>query len=243
MSVRRMERALVLLAKPGAVLVRSSEGGFGVLPGGDRRRRPVARLDAQVTRSLEAEGTIAKNKNGDFSLTEAGRARVLRNASRDGEGYQAQHAPIVERAVMDGAGDVRIARGFDVHAPLRRLAALRNGRGEAWLDARELAAAERLRHDWHAAEIGLLRGSDWRAPPHASAPRASSHDGAMAARCDARRRVEDRLRALAPPLRRVIERVCLQEEGVEALERAEGWPHRSGKLALKLGLAQLAAMT
>jgi len=48
------------------------------------------------------------------------------------------------------------------------------------------------------------------------------------------------LEALAQPLRRVVERACLHEDGLEALERAEGWPARSGKLALKLGLAQLA---
>lgn len=45
---------------------------------------------------------------------------------------------------------------------------------------------------------------------------------------------------LAPPLRRAVERVVLYEDGIEALERGEGWPARSGKLALKLGLAQLA---
>ena len=62
----------------------------------------------------------------------------------------------------------------------------------------------------------------------------------MAARCDARRRTAEALDALAPPLRRVVERVCLNEDGLETLERAHGWPARSGKVALKLGLAQLA---
>ncbi len=64
----------------------------------------------------------------------------------------------------------------------------------------------------------------------------------MSAGCDARRRVAVALDGLAPPLRRVVERVCLREEGLEALERSEGWPARSGKIALKLGLAQLAAL-
>lgn len=40
---------------------------------------------------------------------------------------------------------------------------------------------------------------------------------------------------LAPPLRRVLERVCLHKDGLEALERAEAWPSRPGKVALKLG--------
>ena len=75
------------------------------------------------------------------------------------------------------------------------------------------------------------------------APRAARRAAlaAVEARCDAQRRANEALAALAAPLRRVVERVCLYEEGLEALERAEGWPARSGKIALKLGLAQLAA--
>ena len=62
----------------------------------------------------------------------------------------------------------------------------------------------------------------------------------MALHCDARRRLGEALGALAPQLRCVVERVCLHDEGLEAVERGEGWPVRSGKLALKLALAQLA---
>lgn len=58
--------------------------------------------------------------------------------------------------------------------------------------------------------------------------------------CDARRRFADRMHALAPALRRVVEQVVRHDDGVEALERAEGWPSRSGKMALKPSLAQLA---
>jgi hypothetical protein len=63
----------------------------------------------------------------------------------------------------------------------------------------------------------------------------------MAAGCDARARVEAALGALAPPLLRVVERVCLQEEALEAFERREHWPPRSGKVTLKLALAQIVA--
>jgi hypothetical protein len=69
----------------------------------------------------------------------------------------------------------------------------------------------------------------------------NAQEAALARRCDARRRVAEALDKLAPQLRRVVERVCLHEDGLEALERAERWPPRSAKLALKLGLAQLAA--
>jgi len=92
-------------------------------------------------------------------------------------------------------------------------------------------------------ERGLVRGSDWAAPPNSSSGRSVSNAVELAAGafCDARRRVAGALERLAPPLRRVVERVCLHEEGLEALERGESWPARSGKLALKLALAQLAA--
>jgi hypothetical protein len=63
----------------------------------------------------------------------------------------------------------------------------------------------------------------------------------MAVRCDARRNVADALAKLAPMLRRVVERVCLHEQGLEAMERGESWPARSGKVALKMALSQLAS--
>ncbi len=144
---------------------------------------------------------------------------------------------------MFRAVGIRKARGFQPSSVLHRLIALRDANGAPWLDARELAAAKRLRAHWEAGQAGLVRGSDFAAPPNAKGGRgaSSAQEAALAARCDARRKVEDALSRLAAPLRRVVERVCLHEDGIEALERAEGWPARSGKLALKLGLAQLAA--
>jgi hypothetical protein len=135
------------------------------------------------------------------------------------------------------------ARGHDPDQVLRKLAGLRDGARGAWLNGAELAAAARLRADWECGERGLVRGSVWSAPPNGKTARgpSSAREAALAAHCDARRRVSEALERLAVPLRGVVERVCQREEGLEALERAESWPARSGKLALKLALAQLAA--
>ncbi len=239
---QRIERALAALARPGAVLAPWRERGFAVYPHGDRRRRPAARLNTEEMRALESEGAIARDAIGGFALTEAGWARVRRESAAAGEAFTAQHRAIIDRAVLDARGGVRSVRGHDADAAMRKLAALRGNAGEPWLDGAELAAASRLRRDWALAEIGMVRGSDWTAAPIGSSPRSgNAQDAAMARRCDARRRVNDAMARLAPPLRRVVERVCLEERGLEELERAEGWPQRSGKLALKLGLAQLAA--
>lgn len=241
MSARLVTRALERLAAPGAVLAPERSGkGFGVFPNGDRRRRPVVRLSSMDVRELASSGAIRGGEDGAYVLSDAGAARAARETSAPGEAYVAQHSAIVDRAVVDADGDVRTARGLDVDRTLRRLSALRDGAGRAWLDGAELAAAARLKADWERGELGLVRGSDWAAPPKGSTARGAGMDGALAAHCDARRRVADALDALAAPLRAVVERVCLREEGLEALERVEAWPARSGKLALKLALAQLA---
>ncbi|MBX9745793.1 MAG: hypothetical protein K2X34_02755 [Hyphomonadaceae bacterium] len=239
----RVERALARMGTSAGVLAEERTGGrFGVYPQNDRRRRPLVRLDAEEVRALEASGAIIK-RNDAYELSDAGGARVRREAAAPHEAFAAQHRPVIDRAVIDRNGGIRRVRGHDTDAVLRRLAALRDVAGAAWLDAAEIAAAARLRRDWRLGERGLVRGSDWSAPPNASSGRSAGKaaESAVGAFCDARRRVAQALENLAPPLRRVVEQVCLREEGLEALERAESWPARSGKLALKLALAQLAA--
>lgn len=241
-AARSIERALLRLASPQAVLAPLRQGGaYGVFPQGDRRRRPLARLGAEAVRELVAEGAVEAAGDG-FVLSAAGLARVRRDRAQADEAYLAQHTALGERAIIDSDGDVRHVRGVTPSDVIRRLAALRDSAGAPWLSVSEVAAAERLRTHWEMGQAGLTRGSDWTAPPKGAAARgpANAREAALAARCDARRRVEEALDALAAPLRRVVERVCLHEEGLEALERAQGWPARSGKLALKLGLAQLA---
>ncbi len=243
MSTPAIDRALERLSGAGATLARTRDGAhYAIFPGNDQRRRPILRLKAGAVRELEASGAIVAQGEG-FVLSAGGRARTRRTRASPGEAFSAQHRPVTDRAVIDRAGDMHLARGFETHASLRRLAQLRDNTGSPWLTTAELAAAAQLRSDWELGEIGVVRGSDWSAPPIASNARGAGNarEHAMAHRCDARRRVADALEALARPMRRVVERVCLHEDGLEALERAENWPARSGKLALKLGLAQLAA--
>lgn len=242
MSESHVMRALKRLASPGAVLTRDRDGvGYGVFADGDRRRRPVARLSAATVRRLEADGVIVARGRDVFALSDAGHALLRREGAGDA-GFLEQHVEIETRVVVDGDGDERVVRAAARSTVLRKLAALPGARGTAWLSAAELQAALALRNDWEAGQAGLTRGSDWSAPPLGAGARGVSNaqERSMAARCDRRRRVAEALDALAPPLRRIVERVCLHEEGLEAIERGEGWPARSAKLALKLGLAQLA---
>lgn len=244
MSERRISRVLARLSASDALLRLDGAGpSYGVFTKRDRRRRALLRLSAAEVRALHAEGLIAASGDDGFVLSAAGSARVARDSAEPGEEFLSQHHAVMARDVIDAGGAVHIVRGLDPDGPMRRLAALRGAKGEPWLSQAELAAAGRLRSDWALGEIGVVRGSDWLAAPMGSTARGpgNAQEAAMARRCDARRRVGDALARLAAPLRRVVESICLREEGLEQLERAEGWPARSGKLALKLGLAQLAA--
>lgn len=242
MSERRIVRALARLAASGAELRLDGAGpDYGVFTKRDRRRRALLRLRADEVRSLEADGVFEPCEDGAFVLSKAGLARVSREGAAPDEAFASQHHAIVSRDVIDSDGAFRKVRGVDAEAPMRRLAALKGPNGEPWLSQAELSAAGKLRSDWSVGELGLVRGSDWLgAPMGTTRGPANAQEAAMARRCDARRRLADALAKLAKPLRRVVERVCLYEEGLEALERSEGWPARSAKLALKLGLAQLA---
>lgn len=244
-SAVQTTRALHRLAQSDAALIAISPSAYGIFPKGDRRRRPLARLGAAEVRALEASGAIASVGEGRFALTSAGRASLRRDAAADpADAYLHQHAEIGAAAVMDSDGEARAVSAVDAGGALRRLKALRGANGAPWLDHEEIAAAQRLYADWMLGQSGLIGGSDWSAPPRGNSARGpgNAREGALAALIDARARVDDALEALGPALRRVVERVCLREEGLEALERAENWPARSGKIALKLGLSQLARM-
>ncbi|MES1156193.1 MAG: DUF6456 domain-containing protein [Alphaproteobacteria bacterium] len=239
-----ISRALARLAGPRAILAPDRSGvGFAVYLNGDRRRRPVAKLNTEQVKQLTSDGAlVALTERGAFVLSRAGRALVRREEAPPDEAFLAQHGEMRDRAVMEADGAERMRRAIGTGG-LKRLALLRDSRGAPWLAPEEMAAATRLREDWEAGQAGLVRGSDWSAPPRGAVSRGAGNvqEIALGAACDARARVAKALESLAPQLRRIVERVCLAEEGIEAIERREGWPARSGKIALKLGLAQLAA--
>jgi hypothetical protein len=199
-----MERALARLAN-GAVLSPSSDGkGFAIYPNGDRRGRPIARLSMIEMRMLVAEGSIHAAGDG-YAITEAGRAQARRARALRDEAYAAQHRPVIDRTVIDASGTLTRTRGHDADGCLRRLAALRDASGAPWLSAAEVAVASRLRADWERGECGLVRGSDWSAPPKGGAARGPGNalEGAIAGHCDAGRRGARETRAAAAARRRM----------------------------------------
>ena len=109
MSEQRIERALAHLAKAGAVLAQSRDGVFGAYPRGDRRRRPVARLNADEVKALESEGVIIardRSYHGSTHLAMAmsGDARTRAQVDPDAFGVSHVAPPYAYRCPFGSGG-------------------------------------------------------------------------------------------------------------------------------------------
>ncbi len=128
-------------------------------------------------------------------------------------------------------------------SPLAWLARRKDKDGRPMLSDAELNAGEKLRADFFFARMtpnitanwdmllsagGVQRG----APDHA----AELNDHILAAR----ERVRLALRAVGPDLSGMLIDVCCFLRGLEQVEKASGWPQRSGKVVLVIALRNLA---
>jgi hypothetical protein len=112
-----------------------------------------------------------------------------------------------------------------------------------WLLARGLVsrrqyeAGERLRADFTIAGLGPRVTMRWDAAPSSRSARgpADALDPTLA-QIAAKRRFEGALDAAGGGLKDVLWRVVCAGEGLEAAEKALGWPKRAGKLVLLMAL-------
>jgi hypothetical protein len=113
----------------------------------------------------------------------------------------------------------------------------------AWLarrghvSAAQLLAGERLRQDFHAAQLGPRVTMRW--DPLPATRRGGGAPEPSGGQIAARRRFDAAVAACGPGLSDVLWRVICVGEGLETAERALGWPVRSGKLVLQLALDRL----
>ncbi|HWA22489.1 MAG TPA: DUF6456 domain-containing protein [Caulobacterales bacterium] len=236
-------RLLARLARPGAILKPDRDGGgYGLYASADRRRRPIARVPRARVEALAADGALSALDGGAFALSAAGRARAERAAAAPDEAWRAQHDELVDRPAVDRDGDLYAVRGVRAGGAMARLARLQTPAGAAFFSADEIAAGARLAQDWAAGQEGLLRGADWSAPPRGNTPRGAGGgvELARASAIDARARVDAALAALTPGAAALVRAACLDQTGLEIIERRAHWPARSAKVALKFALAHLA---
>lgn len=123
-------------------------------------------------------------------------------------------------------------------APLGHLARSRNGE-PAFLNAHHLEAAGRLLTLFERSRLRARTTMNY--GPRVERGRGGQTDDIGDMALDARRQLSELYGALPRDCADVVIDVCGYEKGLQDIERERGWPRRSAKLVLRIGLDALAA--
>jgi hypothetical protein len=151
----------------------------------------------------------------------------LRRAMVEADGFAAQHRQIG----ADGSRNL-------ADSPLARLAQAAGGE-TAFLERHQVEAGERVRLWAEKARLTPRLTMSYSAAHVAGgSPSQRGEIGDMAA--DARKRLNALWDSLPRDCAGVVMDVCVFEKGLQQIEAERGWPRRSAKLVLRIGLEQLA---
>jgi hypothetical protein len=128
-------------------------------------------------------------------------------------------------------------------SPLAWLARRKDKDGQPLLADAEFDAGERLRADFWFAQMTPRTTANWSLLLSGGGGGKGAPDIGPDIRdsvAAAKERVRRALSAVGPDLAGVLIDVCCHLKGLEASERASGWPQRSGKIILQIALRQLA---
>ncbi len=256
---RAAKRFLRRLSEPGAFLIIAPGAEkAGIFCAANGHRRPIALLPVAIAVEFLREDWIRVVSRGTSSvryrITEAGRAHLKRALLEEQETrrpaglaeastpFLAQHREMGERLFADALTGEPEALSVNIgESPIGWLARRKGPDGHPFLTPEEVDAAEKLRSDFEAAQIGPSVAQDWRkfltpGDRLSGSPRPS---GPAEGPSLARERVTRALAVLGPGLSDVALRTCCFLEGLEGCERRLGWSARSGKVVLKLALQRL----
>lgn len=127
-------------------------------------------------------------------------------------------------------------------SPLAWLARRQGKDGTSLISPIQLAAGEKLRHDFTMAHMMPRVTTNYSGEPGISGQRS-----APGSACEqqertvmAAERVRKALVSVGPELSGILIDVCCHLKGLEQAERKASWPQRSGKVVLNLALTRLA---
>lgn len=219
------------LRPAGRRLLQDGRGRFAIYAGGDRRRRPLARVSEAAFRQARASGLICDTGEG-WCLSLPGQA-ALDRVTAGGIDHAAPKRIMAHRELGDRNGRIAVHPVNLAESPLHKWADTL----EAW----QIEAGERYRRDYLGSTLSAIGVSDWLRPPGGGATQMSrGPDSAPVARLDARQRVLGARDALGAEMSRLADAVLVEEESLAALERRFGWPARSGSGLVRIVLTRLA---
>ncbi len=186
------------------------------------------RLDQGTVRQLISRGVMAGQGGQCWANDETG--PFLARLKANTQDFGAQHR--IDAEGIDGV-HVNLAE-----SPLARLAAAGRGEAEAFLQPHHIEAGERIRRLVEQAHLQQRITMSYSASHVAGGQRQAGTVSEIASA--ARKRLADIYRVMPADCAGVVIDVCGLLKGLQAVESERGWPRRSAKLVLRIGLEQLA---
>jgi hypothetical protein len=199
---------------------------------------PHAGDDADI---LIAADLAVRRADGMIEISTVGRSHLARlQTARVGavDPFLGQHIGITRGDISTAEGRAAVAINA-TESPLAWLARRKARDGRALIEAEQLQAGERLRADFTRAQLMPRITANW-----TSTVAQDRRSGGVAAFSEAviaaRQRVRQALNAVGPEFSGLLLDICCFLKGLEDVERERGWPSRSAKIVLQLGLDRLA---
>ncbi|WP_428029229.1 DUF6456 domain-containing protein [Ancylobacter sp.] len=136
---------------------------------------------------------------------------------------------------------VRRAVAVDLEeSPLGWLARRRGRDGRSFVTPVQLIAGERLRADFTRAGLAPRLTANWDAVTRADRSGGAAGLNGSEAALAARQRLSRAMEGVGPEFSGLLMDVCCFLKGLEQVEQERGWPARTAKVVLALGLDRLA---
>jgi hypothetical protein len=223
---------LRLLARRGAWVEFTASGPI-MHPPLRAKASPGPSVTRELLDRLAAHEVVAIAGN-EARLTRRGRDLVRRRLASK------KAAPVSRTASSrQSASRPHAAQRASCQTALEWLRRRQDGNGEPMITDTLFDAGERLRADWFFAGLDQPVTVNWELgqPSSVGGPAAGTLSDR---RLDARDRVHRALGAVGPALAQVLVAICCEDRRLVAIERAAGWPDRSAKIVVRIGLEMLA---
>jgi hypothetical protein len=196
----------------------------------------------QAADILLANDLAEQRSDGSIEISAAGRAHLARREfTRAGtiDPFLGQHLAVADCEVETRAGRTQVA--VDVtESPLAWLARRKGRDGSPLITPEQFLSGERLRADFTRAQLMPRMTVNWTSSMTRNGRSAGDATTFTDAAVAARQRLRGALDAVGPEFAGLLLDVCCFLKGLDDAERERGWPSRSAKVVLQLGLERLA---
>jgi hypothetical protein len=239
-----VRQALRYLARKGAYAIQRTDdaaSSFAVHVEGETAA--LAFIPAALVAQVRSRGWAESDQQGRVRLGPAGLKALRKVLSQPAAAGAGPRRKSGRNAKAGKAAALKSPAQALPDTPLAWLRRRKDKDGQPLITDAQFTAGERLAADWRRAHISRRITSDWSGVTASRDARRGSPDAGAElsdAAVAARERVKRALAAVGSELAGILVDVCCHETGLEAAERAEGWPQRAAKVVLQLALTSLA---